>query len=296
MTSLFGIPLCGSLFLPLIIGIATVSFFWTFVFSKKGLKCNAEDRGEMKTNSVPKEKVFLETKKKAKDKGKKKCGSSGGCCSKKDGKSGGCSDSNQSIQSAKVFLDKQSNICQEFAGVLAKPLSENIATELLNISHTESVNLTEHADGSLCIFIIDTSISNGQPHWLLRALSNLASTERPLSGMKYSVFTLQDAPLESKAEPVDQFLHKSGAVRVCRAEIAEITAALSSNVFDDWAEEVLSRIQLWNSPKKKSCKCGPKEKVKESCSSSDCSSDDEDGRNSSPSEPILDLEDIAKLL
>lgn len=56
------------------------------------------------------------------------------------------------------------------------------------------------ADGSLCIFIIDISISNGQPHWLLRALNNLECSEKPLSGMKYSVFTVQAVPLESKAD------------------------------------------------------------------------------------------------
>lgn len=58
-------------------------------------------------------------------------------------------------------------------------------------------------------------------------------------------------------------LHKTGAVRVCRAEIADITTSVSLNNFDDWAAEVLSQIQRWNSPSKKSCKCGPKKKTKD---------------------------------
>lgn len=113
MTTLFGIPLFGTFFLPLILGIATVFFFWTFIFSRKSLHSTAEDEDVANSKlSVPKEKVFLETKRNAKVKEKKKCGSSGGCCSKKNGKSSGCSDLNQAIHSAKVFLDAESNICQ----------------------------------------------------------------------------------------------------------------------------------------------------------------------------------------
>lgn len=298
--TLFGIPLFGTLFAPLIIGLVTILFFWTLLVSRNSFRSTAKQGKTIQKISFPREKVVLETNTNAKDKGKKKCGSSGGCCGKKDGKSGGCSELSQAILSAKVFLDRHSNICQELADTLAKQLTETIATELINIPPLESMDLTTHADGSLCIFIIDTSISNGEPHWLPKALHNLANTGKPLSLMKYSVFTVQAVPLEPRVDTLDQMLHRSGAVRVCRAQAADITAALPLNHFDEWAEEVLSQIQRWNSPSKKSCKCVPKKKKvneeNDSCSSSNCSSENEETNNSSTPKPILDLEDIAKLL
>ncbi len=70
-------------------------------------------------------------------------------------------------------------------------------------------------------------------------------------------------PFVSDWQALDQLLHRSGAIRLCKAESTDITSAISSSNFDDWAEEMLAQVQRWNTPKKKACKCGPKKTVKE---------------------------------
>lgn len=42
-----------------------------------------------------------------------------------------------------------STVFQEFAVVLSKQLTENLATEVLNVSHSEAVDLPEHVSEDL---------------------------------------------------------------------------------------------------------------------------------------------------
>lgn len=64
----------------------------------------------------------------------------------------------------------------------------------------------------------------------------------------------------SSSQEVDQWLHKSGAVRVSKAGIVDVSTSNVASLFNDWAGELLAQIQGWNAPKQKSCKCGPKKR------------------------------------
>ncbi|XP_052125154.1 uncharacterized protein LOC113210904 isoform X2 [Frankliniella occidentalis] len=256
MTSLFGVPLCGTLFVPLVIGAASVLLFWMLSKSKKRLESTVS-RDEL--HKSPGNSFLLSEEKPPREK-KKSCGENSNCCGKKDGKSGSCSDKNKVIEIAKVFVDTHSNIAQEFASVLSSQLSAaKVTTELILDCNSETVDLSHHVDGSLCIFLTDISDLNGEKHWLHKSISCLTSGDgdKPLTGMKYTVFIFQSFPSDrSKVE-----------------------------------------VQRWNTPNKKACKCGPKKKIEEndeSCGSK-CSDSEED-TSETLTKPVLDLEDIAKLL
>ncbi|XP_026284880.1 uncharacterized protein LOC113210904 isoform X1 [Frankliniella occidentalis] len=297
MTSLFGVPLCGTLFVPLVIGAASVLLFWMLSKSKKRLESTVS-RDEL--HKSPGNSFLLSEEKPPREK-KKSCGENSNCCGKKDGKSGSCSDKNKVIEIAKVFVDTHSNIAQEFASVLSSQLSAaKVTTELILDCNSETVDLSHHVDGSLCIFLTDISDLNGEKHWLHKSISCLTSGDgdKPLTGMKYTVFIFQSFPSDrSKVEALDQLLHKSGAIRLCKAESTDLSSAVSSSHFDDWADELFAQVQRWNTPNKKACKCGPKKKIEEndeSCGSK-CSDSEED-TSETLTKPVLDLEDIAKLL
>lgn len=305
MITLFGFPLCGTLFIPLTVGIATFFFFWTIVYSKKSFPSTVVVSDELQKPDATSLDPDPHTKEKANVTKEKGCGGKDSCCSKKNGKSGSCSSKNKAIETAKIFIDDYSIFCREFAAVLCSQFEvASIPAEIVRVSDSELADLSCHTGGSLCVFLVDTSIISGN-HWLHRALSTMKSSEKPLSGMKYTVFMFQSSPLvKSNVDAIDQSLHKSGAVRVCRAESTDLSSGVSSSHFDGWATVLLDQVRKWNEPKNKACKCGPKKKSldedrndNQSCSSSDkCSDSEEDEGFSGATKPILDLEDIGKLL
>ncbi|KAK3919205.1 S-adenosyl-L-methionine-dependent tRNA 4-demethylwyosine synthase TYW1 [Frankliniella fusca] len=293
MSALFGAPIYGTLSVPLAVGAATIIFLWMFVFSKKTLQSSVS-RDELQKPSTS----FLEEKVEPPQKKKKRCGSKGGCWGIMDGKSGSCSDRNKAIEIAKVFIDTDSIISQEFATVLLNQMgAADLSTELIRDANAESIDLSHHVDGSLCIFLTDVSNLKEDKHWLQNSIFSLTNGEKPLIGMKYSVFMFQKFPSDkSKVEALDQLLHKSGAIRLCKAESTDLTSAITSSNFDDWAEELLSQVQRWNTPKKPACKCSQKKKDEESEETCGSKCSDSEEETSQTSQPILDLEDIAKLL
>lgn len=298
MTALFGIPLFGTFFVPLFVGVVTVFLLWILVVSNNGSQPvdKSPDQIASKEGLIPQ---TDQIKPKTKDKKQKGCGSDG-TCSSKNGKSGGCC-SEKAIESVKVFIDACSTIGKDYATVLMDQLTQaHVTCEEVSSSNSGSMDLPKHADGSLCIFIMDTSSLDGHKHWLHRAVHQIEGLDRPLTRMKYAIFMFHPVLRDDcQADQIDQLLHKLGAVRVCKADSAPLSSVLSSSCFDDWAEELFSQVQKWNAPKRKACKCGPKEKQQsdESCGSGKCSdSEVAEEISKTAAKTVLDLEDIAQFL
>ena len=308
MLALFGVPLCGSLFVPLVVGLVTISIIWVFVLSKNTVPPNGISSDELqKLDLNSSEKHQAPVKVKEQKKKKKSCGSNGNCCSKKDGKLGRCSSKSRAIKTARLFTDQTSGLTENFAEVLSKQLPlADVSTEIIHLSNADVTSLPKYADGSLCIFLIDDSNINRHHQWQNQVVS--PQELRPLAGMKYAVFAIESTIRLNGSKndvAVDQWLHKSGAVRVCKAGRMDTSASDAGFQFGAWTEDLLAQIQGWNTSKKKACTCSPKKKnpspdeeQNSSCSSSsDCSdSEGEENLSVKAPKPVLDLEDLAQIL
>lgn len=122
MVSLFGVPLFGTLFVPLVVGLGSFFVFWKFFFSSKSFSSPVPSNNELqKSNAYIESQQLTEkgavhsnrTKEKPKER-KKGCGGKGkgGCCSSKKGQTGTCSSTNKAISRAKIFADVNSKICK----------------------------------------------------------------------------------------------------------------------------------------------------------------------------------------
>ncbi|GLH12885.1 NADPH--cytochrome P450 reductase [Gryllus bimaculatus] len=297
MYSVFGIPLVGTLFVPILIGALTF-VIWCACARKEHVPLietipYKENDSKIVNVSEINSSTFLEKDSKKK---KKKCKKDGGCCSKTDK----TSESHQeSVEIIKIFYATLTGKAEEFSISLSKKLSE--------IGFRAEIK----SGRSVCVFILPTYTDGTPPpdgewfyKWLEEASTDFRMGKCLLEGLKYAVFGLGNSQYSEHfnvvGKRVDHWLHKLQAIRVTRLGLGNEDTANSRNWsieedFNAWSNVLLSRLKKWqllNEEKESKCCCkGSGNNTEDNtCSESDSTSND----GSDSEGGVVDVEELGR--
>lgn len=312
MFALLGIPLVGSLFVPILIGAITL-VAW-IICSKKEKQVHNEvaTREECPKEECVNPEIINSVEVKIVKKKKKKCNKNGSCCSKTSKSCG----PDEKIEVIKIYYATLMGKSEHFSKTLYESLSRSkFDVELVNLSSYDPEDkLTNEKSGrSVCVFILPTYAGGMPPQdaewfykWLEEASTDFRMGKSLLDGMKYAVFGLGNSQYAEHfnvvGKRVDYWLHKLQAVRVTRLGLGNEDTAASKNRsieedFNSWSQVLITRLEKWRRLSKGDGKCCCKnegEIEENTCSESESDSDRSSESDGSDTGGIVDLEELGR--
>ncbi|XP_049858455.1 S-adenosyl-L-methionine-dependent tRNA 4-demethylwyosine synthase TYW1-like [Schistocerca gregaria] len=323
MAVLFGIPLVGSLFYPvLLVLIVFVAFSYLsprkysenvlgpedLITKNNELNCVRENLEEQLQKPAPK---------KIK---KKICSKKGGkCCSKK--KQNSCQNFLGSIESVIVFYTTVTGNSKAFASQLCDRIkaAKNTSVKVVDLaSYDPEDNLVNECTGNiLSVFLLPTHNEGKPPEggswfytWLEEAVNDFRLSRGILKDMKYAVFGLGNSQYGENynvvAKNVDKWLHKLQACRVLRLGLGDENSKSQKWTMQEdflhWSQVLINRLEKWQlefKTESKGCNCVSEDcdhekEMESSCDSegSDESSDEKEDSDTS----VVDLEELGPII